>query len=82
MLAKNNDLRMSTFLKNNELLEQNNLARWSLQNTKPDFHLMRHVAAKLSNKHLLVGFLQTDISTVFSLILVSTSRNCKVFVDF
>ena len=68
---------MSASLKNSESLEQINLARWSIQNTKPDFHLMGHIAAKLKNKPVLVGFFQTHASTVFSLILISTSRNCK-----
>ena len=39
---------MSTALKNNESLEQINLAQWSIQNTKPDLHLMGHGAAKLT----------------------------------
>ena len=71
MLDKNNDLRISTSLINNQSLEQINLARWSIQNTKPDFQLMGHIAAKLRNKPVLVGFLQTHVSTVFSLILIS-----------
>ena len=82
MLAKNNHFKMSTSLKNNESLEQINLARWSKQNMKPDFHLMGYIVVKLRKKPLLVGFLQTHASTVFSVILILSSRKCKVFVDF
>ena len=52
---------MSTSLKNNESLKQINSARWSIENTKPDFHLMGHIAAKLRNKPVLVGFLKTHV---------------------
>ena len=43
---------------------------------------MEHIAAKLRNKPVLAGFLQIHVLTVFSVILISTLRNCKVFVDF